>query len=297
MPSSITHEIIAAEALKHLPASARTMVEGATDYYYFGSQGGDPLFFYKPLFSKEYNFGKFVHRHAVYGLFCAMRDYLKTLSGDGLVKACAYCLGYITHYSADVCFHPFVYRYLKRDKKGGKSLHMRIENDWDVYFSRTHKGVEAERYAYPFSPAKIAEEGVLFPLFSFIAQRLGRKPLKKSAFDGALKNYERYLKFFHGDCYKHARRSEKIEALFRSRRLSSFYPNETPSPAVLGGEEFYALAGGKAKDADELFELSAQDGARRIVLFLAALDGATLPRNEFNLHLLTGEATPDANPT
>lgn len=286
MPNAITHFLIAQDAALRLPRSYADMPTVAPEYYFIGSQGGDPLFFYKPLSKKESNFGKFVHRYRVYELFCAMRDYLNNVSGEELEKARAYCLGYITHYSTDVCFHPFVYNLIAQ-VKAKKSVHFQIENDWDVYFLRTRTGNEAEHYVFPFSPRKLAEEGVLFRLLSALAADLGRRELSENALRRAWKNYGRYLNFFHGNCYEKSARLSKFGKAFKN--LARMYPRRTPANNVIEGEDFFRLSEGRGANADELFEHAVADSARRMILFLAALDGAPLPKEEFSFHLLTGK--------
>lgn len=283
MPSAITHQLIANAAVSRLPNTYAPMPALAPDYYFLGSQGGDPLFFYKPLSRREQNFGKHVHRRGVYELFCAMQEHLLSLSGEPLEKARAYCLGYISHYSADVCFHPFVYNLLS--ERSNTLAHAQIENDWDVYFARTRAKSEVEHYNFPFDAEKMADEDILYPLVNRVAVALGRREIGESALARALKNYERYLKFFHGACYKHARRLQKLGL----KGPAKFYPRETPESTLIESDDFFSLANGKGGNADELFDKAADDSARRMILFLAALDGAPLPREEFCYHLLTGE--------
>ena len=289
MPSAITHELVAEQTLSLLPAEAAQIAHRAPDYYYLGAQGGDLFFFYKPLSKKEGNFGKFLHRHRTYRLFTAMAEYVTHADKEQKQKATAYCLGYITHYSADVCFHPFVYNYLAKTN-AKRSVHSLIENDWDVYFLRTRKGREAEHYNFAFSAETLGEEEILFDLFSAIAPTLGREEIKKRPFQRALKNFERYLNFFHGKCYRKSRRLSKIVGL---KALARMYPRRTPNKDFLEGTGFFELSGGIAKNADELFARAAADAARRIPLFLNALSGAPLPREEFNKHLLTGKPQED----
>lgn len=283
MPSPVTHDLIAKQAVSLLPNMYYSLPTAAPDYYFIGSQGGDFLFFYKPLSRKEPNFGKVLHRRGVYDYFCAMRDYLAERNGDALVKARAYCLGYITHYSADAVFHPFVYNLLACNDRQ-KREHIQIENDWDVYFLRSQKNREVERYPFLFDPEKLIEENVLFPLLNAVAVALGRRELQKNAFARALRRYEKYLKFFHGNCYRRARVLDKM----KMKKLSRFFPRKDPDPGVLSREDFSELAEGRGANADELFCRAVSDSARRMILFLAALDGAPLPREEFNFHLLSG---------
>ena len=67
------------------------------------------------------------------------------------------------------------------------------------------------------------------------------------------------------------------------------YPRKNPARNVLESEDFLRLSEGRGANADELFERAVSDSARRMILFLAALDGAPLPEEEFNFHLLTGK--------
>lgn len=281
MPSAVTHELIATETKRRLNAALRSDLDFAPDYYYLGAQGGDLLFFYRPFSKKEQNMGKFFHRKRVYALFCAFRKILNSFEGDDLKKARAYCLGYISHYSTDVAFHPFVYRYLALDPDKN-FLHQEIENDWDVYFARTMSDKEAQNYEFSFSLKRIRKEGVLYRLLSAVAKETGRKPLKKAAFRRALNLFGLYLKHVHKNCYKRHRTLQKLPLC---KTFSRLYPKETPDPNLIRGEIFEQCADG-ATSADELFERAVTDGERRIRLFS---EGSPLPREEFNRHLLTGD--------
>ena len=112
MPSSITHQLIADEALPALPPEAARAAERNYDYYFLGAQGPDVFFFYRPLSKSEPNLGKFLHRERVFDVFTLFSCYLKTLAGEEKERITAYVAGYISHYCADTAFHPFVYNYL-----------------------------------------------------------------------------------------------------------------------------------------------------------------------------------------
>jgi len=179
MPSCITHQLIAEYAEQSFPPEALSAISDARAYYFLGAQGPDLLFFYRVLSGKENNLGRLLHRKHRYAVFSAFYDLLRGdfFRGEAREKAAAYIYGYLTHYCADVAFHPFVYAYL--EAHGGEGfLHQRIENDWDVYFLREKRGREAEDYTFPFSVKRIADDGVLYLLFSFAFAETVRRLFK-----------------------------------------------------------------------------------------------------------------------
>ena len=161
MPSAITHQLIAEEAVRLLPDGLQHIIERAPDEYYLGCQGPDMFFFYRIGCRSEYNLGKFLHRHKVYEVF---RLFARLLSGEqnadlprfseeDRTRIFAYILGYLAHYAADSTFHPFVYNYMAKEGSA-KPIHQLIENDWDVHFLHKFRGREAEKFRCAFSPKK-----------------------------------------------------------------------------------------------------------------------------------------------
>ena len=277
MPASITHYIIAKTAERELPPELWTAVKVAPDYYFAGSQGPDIFFFYHPV---RQNLGKYLHRNSVYKLFLGFLHALRIRSGEAHTYALAYTLGYVSHYCADVTFHPYVYSYLG-ERSARKSDHQLIENDWDVYFARKYLQAEAEYFPFPYSAGKLVRENVLLP-FLMDALLFCGIAASASELKGALKAYGRYLTFFHGNCYARRR-------LF-SARISSLFPRKTPNKAYLCGAEFERLSG--VKDADTLFLAASEESASLMRIFSECLlQNKELPRGEFSKHLLTGKNT------
>ncbi len=298
MPSSITHQLVAEEAIALLPARAQEAIRNAPDEYALGAQGPDWLFFYRIGSKKEYNFGKFLHRYRVYDVFCLFFRLLLQEDNDGRVprlsarqwdEALAYILGYITHYAADSTFHPFVYRYME-EYGCQKFDHQQMENDWDVYFARALRGREAEHFDFAFSQKKITEHRTVQRIFNYLARELEREPVPPGKFRRGLGNFVLYLNFFHGACYRHQAFWEGFERLFHAKKmLSALYPRKSPNPAYLGGEGFWELSGGRGEQADALFCLAVDESVRLGALFLDALQGGGLLREDFGKGLLTGE--------
>lgn len=295
MPSSITHQLIAEEALPLLPPSARGAIGRAPDEYYLGAQGPDLFFFYRIGNRSEYNLGKFLHRYRVYDTFVFFLNFMRDdalpqLREEDRDRALAYILGYLCHYAADSTFHPFVYNYME-ERCCEKREHQQIENDWDVWFLRERKGLSAEKFKFAFSPETIIKDGTVARLYDRLAHALEREEVKKRRFDRGLKNFNLYLKFFHGKCYGAQKRWEKTERFFHAKRFfSRLYPRETIDPAYVDGEHFLTNSEGRGASADELFAAATKKTARLAELFLRSVEeGIPLPRAEFGNSLLTGK--------
>lgn len=282
MPSSITHQLIAEEAVNRLPLPVRETAEKHRDYFILGAQGPDALFFIKPLSKKEFNIGRYLHRYDVYETFRFFLRYLETLSAENLSRMTAYVAGFVSHYAADTVFHPFVYAYVKAHGRRGM-LHQLIETDWDVYFARTH-GQSAVGWKFPFSAKKLCREQELYFLYRALSEKLNRLPLKQKTFQKGIKNFTRYLWFFHRASYaKFWARTERIFHL--EPKLSCLYPREKINRNFLESRDFFALSGGQGQNADELFLLAVSKSARLCEQFFSG----ELSRSEFNKSFLTAE--------
>ena len=298
MPSAITHQLIAEEAVRLLPDGLQHIIERAPDEYYLGCQGPDMFFFYRIGCRSEYNLGKFLHRHKVYEVF---RLFARLLSGEqnadlprfseeDRTRIFAYILGYLAHYAADSTFHPFVYNYMAKEGSA-KRIHQLIENDWDVHFLHKFRGREAEKFRCAFSPKKVAASGAVARLYACLAEELGREEVKRSKFNAGLRNFWRYLVFFHGKCYSAQRRWAKTERFFRTKPyLSCLYPRRHPDREYLERDDFSALSEGRGGSADELFVRARDESARLAVLFCECVrKGEVLPAEEFSLSFLTAK--------
>lgn len=144
MPTALTHYLIAKKALSLLPVTLSSKVDERL--YYFGAQGGDPLFFY-PV--KGYgSLGRFLHGARV-------RDFFLFLRRQTDPAVFSYALGYVTHYCADTFFHPDVFR--RSGAKGEKEdlsailKHHAIEHAYDGAYSRLFLNANPARFrlAYP----------------------------------------------------------------------------------------------------------------------------------------------------
>ncbi len=289
MPSTVTHALIAESAAALLKGDDRQYALSAPDYYYLGAQGPDLYFFYRPLEGKN-NWGKLLHRGAIYRWFEGMLSALASRTGEERRKCLAYILGFCTHLEADSAFHPFVYVYMQ--EKGLRGMeHQRIENDWDVYFAATMEARDVRGYRFPFDLKKIAREGVLYAFLKDAAALNGRR-IEKGPFRRMLFIFRRYCLCFHR---KHFR--------YLLPFLPKLYPKKKPDPEVLRGGTLERVTG--LQSADGLFLSAAQHSAERMEELLCTLglsqngadaaDGTderpALPP-AFSRHLLTGQPVP-----
>lgn len=277
MPSSITHQLIAEEAIELLPAGARKAAEKAPAYYLLGAQGPDLFFFYRPF--KRGNFGKTLHRGA-YPFFSAMLGALPAFAGEDFAHCLAYALGFCSHLAADVVFHPFIYRYLQTHD-AARYTHQQIETDWDVYFLRVLRGKSATGYTFPFDLKAIARDGALCD-FLGEAFRACEKKFDMRAFRRMTRLFGLYLGHFH----------RARGRVLRHLGFSAFYPRTALNSDYLGGKNFAALSEGRGADADALFLHAVRESAHCISAFLEAFNADTvLPKELFARNLLTGEET------
>ncbi len=276
MPASITHELIAEAALARLDAAARRTAHRAPAYYFLGAQGPDLFFFYRPLAFSQ-NLGRLLHKEHVYRWFQGLRAALEDFTGEAFEDCLAYAMGYVTHFAADVVFHPVVYR-LAEGSGSARLAHQQIENHWDVWFLRHIRGLGVKEYSFPFDLAPIREDGVLFRYLCTAAGTLGI-PLSERAFSRTLRLFSLYLKHFH------SARTKLLHYAGRAR----FSPQEIGADEVVRGEKLRTAAGG-TEDIEELFMRAVEKSGEGIRSFLDAFNaGAPLPEAFFSVHLLTGK--------
>lgn len=182
MPAVHTHYLVAGRVFTLLPQRLKEKIRPYLVPYFFGAQGADFCFFYKPLNTRLQNFGSYLHRKGGYTAFCAMKAFS---ANDDLLKA--YSLGFITHYAADTLFHPYVYF------TAGKSplRHTKVENAIDVFLRERYADTENHFSAYYKIPTKTAQNE-LYLLFAAIASGTPFAPLSKPAFFNAISAFGAY---------------------------------------------------------------------------------------------------------
>lgn len=182
MPACYTHYSVAWETLRLLPAQVKRKIQPHLPLYFFGAQGADFCFFYPVLGGFSQNLGSYLHRRGGFSAF----NVCKTFSTQAPLFA--YSLGYVTHYAADVVFHPFIY------EKTGKSRlrHTRLENALDRHFKeRTQNKAETSEYFRAKLSKKDKQD--LFFLYAAICARIGFPPLVQQSFFRAISLFNAYL--------------------------------------------------------------------------------------------------------
>lgn len=283
MPSSITHELIARDAITLFPKELQRVCNTNYDYYILGAQGPDVYFFYRFLQKKEINLGKYMHRNRTYDVFTYFKEHAKE------ERILAYVVGFVVHYATDATFHPLVYALLD-DSGAYKMEHQQIENDWDVFFERRKREMEVTNHFFPFSSKRLKRENVLYEFLNPLMKELSRKPLKKGKMRKGVKTFCLYNRFFHGKhCYEHQRRFDKMGRFFHTKRkLARLFPRENPNEEYLSGEKLERFA--NIHTVSELYDRAVQTAGELCNTFYAcAQSGEPLPKELFNKSYLTAE--------
>ena len=263
MPAVYTHYLIAEKAFTLFPKPLQAEIRPFLTAYLFGAQGADFCFFYKPLNTRLKNFGSYLHREGGYHAFRVMKAFAVK---DGFLRA--YALGYLTHYAADVVFHPYVYH------SAGKSplRHTRIESAIDVHFRQKYQALENAFSPFYKKPTK-AEQNELYLLFAAIATATPFAPLSKPAFFNAISLFNAYPPISFA--LFGSKNSQIVSAAVNAeKRLWSY-----PSAAHIQSDD----------NADELFEKAVRFALSLIREFLfAAKNRRALPLSRFGKNYLTG---------
>ncbi len=260
MPAAYTHYAVANALLQQLPTPIKEKITPFLPIYFFGSQGADFCFFYREFSLKTTNLGSYLHREGGYNAFQALKKFAKH-------SPClfAYAIGYITHYAADVTFHPYVYA------KTGKSYskHSRFESALDGYFKPKLYGISQNIFRAPNKEEQLE----LYILYSAIASKAGFPPLIRSTFSRAISLFNAYppitYTIFKGEqdaYFRYAINEEKLDWKYPA------------NPDIL-----------RQDNADELFEKALSFAYEVSQEFCEKLQfNAILPRSLFGKHYLTG---------
>ena len=214
MPSAYTHFLVARQSLNALPPRIQEKISPHLPLYYFGAQGADFCFFYRPLSKKNTNFGSYLHRA---GGIASFEELHRAAAQSPAVFA--YAAGYITHYAADVILHPFVYAVSKQSAW----KHTRIESALDFEYGRQYTKLAKADYAQYFRPhLSTLDKDVLFTLYKEIAKACGFPPLVKPAFYRAIFYFNAYLPLSFG-MLTHSNKSLML------RVFGKEYPQKTSS--------------------------------------------------------------------
>jgi hypothetical protein len=236
MPAHYTHYYIAREALQSLPQKKLEELQPYLPVYFFGAQGADFCFFYQAAKLRKKNLGSYLHRTGGYTAF----EVLKTLSVyDPILRA--YTLGYVTHYAADVTFHPFVYSVAKNPLE-----HSRLENALDRHFLTLNIKADGETPSFQHVLPKAVLDDLFFA-YAAITARCGCPPLKKSSFLRAISIFNAYLPIssrLSGTTAKKASEStqtERVPALFQCDNAEKLFVNAVAFAEKLFEELLFSI--------------------------------------------------------
>ena len=291
MAAEYTHQMIAEAVYEELPQPLRERLADPGSYD-LGAQGADIFYFLHPF--RRRNAGKVFHNEKVYETF---EEFLRAADGAD-APVLSYIAGYITHYAADVVFHPYVYSLTERLSQEQPSRRIRwhsyIESDLDTYYAEKYCGQKVNRYA-----SRLRSDGKLRGEVAALLQRVcaacGIARVSEGSLRRAVNGYLLFERFFTDKNFRKRRAFERGERLLHLPQvLSVLCRREEPDGRVLnaGGERWSNLSDPEAvcaDGADELFRRAVDESRRLILAFFRALDeGGTLPREDFGKGFLSG---------
>lgn len=185
MPTAVTHQLLAEEAYKLLPRACRAEIS-SLPHYYFGAQGCDVLFFYRPLSSPSDNFGRALHAADPAPFF---RILFEEAQKNKEVKS--YALGYITHYAGDVAFHERIYSLTRGKEK--RLTHHAAEHAFDGALASKLRGKNLA-FVNVSSPKK-AEKRAVYNVYARYACDAGLKNADEREFLRAVRRYYAFARF------------------------------------------------------------------------------------------------------
>lgn len=180
MPAVYTHHLLANRVFYALSNELQQTVCKLPRAYYFGAQGADFAFFYRPLRGKSNNFGSFLHRKGGYTAFSVLKE---LAFYDPFARS--YALGFITHYAADTLFHPDVYAL----SKNSLLRHSRIENAVDRLLHEKYPHADGGFFRIKLTKP---ERNDLFAIYAVIAAKSGYPTLLKPSFLRAINLFNAY---------------------------------------------------------------------------------------------------------
>ncbi len=138
MPAAYLHETVAkrAETLLHNQGIDTTIIKHHQDAFLIGSQGPDPLFFYRildPFTNFDImRFGEKIHKTSTGKFLTALVRHAK----DNDITM-AYVSGWLSHYATDCIFHPYVRAMSHRwDRRRNSIEHGFLEHALDTWIYR-----------------------------------------------------------------------------------------------------------------------------------------------------------------
>ena len=113
MPSLVTHELCASDALKQCPDGlVKRAILNYPEAYAIGSSGPDLFFFYRVIpFLKQtghqqmYQFAEFLHNHHVNDVFAQVLHSCQEQKNEERIS---YLAGWLCHYALDRVAHPYI---------------------------------------------------------------------------------------------------------------------------------------------------------------------------------------------
>lgn len=292
MAAQYTHQILAERILEALPENVRESIADPNAYF-IGAQGGDVFYFLRVLDGKTENLGKYMHNEEICAFFNAL-----CRGAAGNKTAMSYALGYVTHYAADIVFHPFVYGQteyrIEREPSRRVRWHAYIESDLDSYFVQKYAGIPVNEYVYPIRKRDL-DARALYELIRGVCRDRGRKNFSYSSFLRSLSRFYLFERLFRDRKLRKRKFLDKAERLFHASHTLSVLCRRTDIDEKClnaEGREWHNPSEPtffSREDADLLFARAVAEGVRLVgEFYICAQAGAELPASDFGKGFLSG---------
>lgn len=170
MPSTYTHYSLSREIIDILPNDIAAICKKYEPQFQMGAQGPDFFYFYRPIRHNTYTkLGKQIHDTSFDELLKYMMPVLHKYGTDSMEYA--YVLGFLTHFTLDSLFHPYVIPQVKKLK----FRHTAMETEFDRWLlesqgenpyryplwnaiSKDRQTIQCVSHLFPDIPSKVIKE-------------------------------------------------------------------------------------------------------------------------------------------
>lgn len=208
MPSTYTHYSLSKEIISRLPEHLAHICKKYENQFQMGAQGPDFFYFYRPIKHNTYTrLGKQIHDTNFDELLKYMLPVLRERGTDSMEYA--YVLGFITHFTLDSIFHPYVIPQVKKMK----FRHTAMETEFDRHLLLSHG---ENPYKYPLWNAVKKDRGTV-GCVSHMFRDIPYRVIKE-----CIHTYYFYRRAYHTPTKF---RYYLVKLWFKGRRRSEFFGN------------------------------------------------------------------------
>lgn len=203
MPSIITHELFAQEALKAAPANLKNTIQHYPKEFSIGSSGPDLFFYYNawPWMDQKKgkvisHLGSQIHSDYIQDFFAEV--FIKTKMNPTPAKL-SYLCGFLCHWALDKEAHPYIFNQTgDTSTKQGINDHRRFESHLDYLILKELKGVSISKYpSYRLLKFNQETTHAIYDFYLSPLHKVFQYDLSKSDIEKSLQHFEGIQKFLY----------------------------------------------------------------------------------------------------